>query len=165
MDFIYQALPARVIFGAGSVARIGEELERLGVARALVLSTPGRAESACALMARIGPRAASLYAGARMHTPVEVTLDAMRALETAKADGILAIGGGSTIGLGKALALRTDLRKALVDEDLRKIEVWTARHGIAIADWPDRPVDPFLNVNTPDDVERATRIALQHAAD
>jgi molybdopterin-guanine dinucleotide biosynthesis protein A len=63
------------------------------------------------------------------------------------------------------LALRSDLRKALVEEDLRKIEVWTERHGIAIADWPDRPVDPFLNVNTPEDVERATRIALQHAAD
>jgi molybdopterin-guanine dinucleotide biosynthesis protein A len=62
------------------------------------------------------------------------------------------------------LALRADLRKALVDEGLRKIEVWTARHGIAIADWPDQPVDPFLNVNTPEDVERA-RIALQHAAD
>lgn len=63
------------------------------------------------------------------------------------------------------LALRADLRKALVEEDLRKIEVWTARHGVAIADWPDQPVDPFLNVNTPEDVARATRIALQHAAD
>ena len=42
------------------------------------------------------------------------------------------------------LALRADLRKALVDEDLRKIEVWTARHGIAIADWPAEPVDPVL---------------------
>lgn len=62
------------------------------------------------------------------------------------------------------LALREDLRKALVDEDMRKIEVWTARHGVAIADWPDQPVDPFLNVNTPEDVELATRIALQHAA-
>ena len=62
------------------------------------------------------------------------------------------------------LALRADLRKALVDEDLRKIEVWTARHGVAIADWPDQPIDPFFNVNTPDDAERAKRIALHHAA-
>jgi molybdopterin-guanine dinucleotide biosynthesis protein A len=62
------------------------------------------------------------------------------------------------------LALRADLRKALVDEDLRKIEVWTARHGCAIAEWPDQPVDPFFNVNTPEDAERAKRIALQHAA-
>ena len=62
------------------------------------------------------------------------------------------------------LALREDLRKALVDEDLRKIEVWTARHSIAIADWPAEPIDPFFNVNTPEDAERAARIALQHAA-
>lgn len=63
------------------------------------------------------------------------------------------------------LALRADLRQALVEDDLRKIEVWTGRHGVAIADWPAEPVDPFLNVNTPEDVELATRIALQHAAD
>ncbi len=61
------------------------------------------------------------------------------------------------------LALRADLRKALVDEDLRKIEVWTARHGIAVADWPVERVDPFLNVNTPEDVAKAERIAMQHA--
>jgi molybdopterin-guanine dinucleotide biosynthesis protein A len=61
------------------------------------------------------------------------------------------------------LALRADLRKALVDEDLRKIEVWTARHGVAIADWPVEPVDPFFNVNTPEDAAAAARIALQHS--
>jgi len=57
------------------------------------------------------------------------------------------------------LALRADLRKALVDEDLRKIEVWTARHGIAIAEWPDQPIDPFFNVNTPEDAARAEKVA------
>jgi molybdopterin-guanine dinucleotide biosynthesis protein A len=60
------------------------------------------------------------------------------------------------------LALRANLRKALVEDDLRKIEVWTAQHGVAIADWPDQPVDPFFNVNTPEDLARATDIALQH---
>jgi molybdopterin-guanine dinucleotide biosynthesis protein A len=63
------------------------------------------------------------------------------------------------------LALRQDLRKVLVEEDLRKIEVWTARHGVAIADWPPEPIDPFFNVNTPEDAERAARIAMQHATD
>ena len=61
------------------------------------------------------------------------------------------------------VALRADLRRALVDEDLHKIEVWTARHGIAIADWPVTPVDPFFNVNTPDDAAAADRIATQFA--
>jgi molybdopterin-guanine dinucleotide biosynthesis protein A len=59
------------------------------------------------------------------------------------------------------VALREDLRRALTVESLHKIEIWTARHGVAIADWPDRPVDPFFNVNTPDDVAAAERVATQ----
>jgi molybdopterin-guanine dinucleotide biosynthesis protein A len=60
------------------------------------------------------------------------------------------------------VALRDDLRRALLDEDLRKIEAWTQRHGVAIADWPTTPVDPFFNVNTPEDVAEADRIAVQY---
>ncbi len=59
------------------------------------------------------------------------------------------------------VALRENLRQALAD-GLRKIESWTARHGVAIADWPDAPVDPFFNVNTPEDVAKADRIAAQY---
>ena len=62
------------------------------------------------------------------------------------------------------VALRDDLRHALVAEGLRKIEGWTARHGVALAGWPAEPVDPFFNVNTPDDVAEATRLAAQDAA-
>jgi molybdopterin-guanine dinucleotide biosynthesis protein A len=61
------------------------------------------------------------------------------------------------------VSLREDLRKALREENLRKIEVWTARHGIAIAEWPDTPVDPFFNVNTPEDRARAEGIATRAA--
>ena len=57
------------------------------------------------------------------------------------------------------LALRDDLRHALLDEGLHKIEVWTARHGVAIADWPASPVDPFFNVNTPEDAAQAQHFA------
>jgi molybdopterin-guanine dinucleotide biosynthesis protein A len=60
------------------------------------------------------------------------------------------------------VALRDDLRKALFEEGLHKIEAWTARHGVAIADWPTAPVDPFFNVNTPEDAAEAERIAAQH---
>jgi molybdopterin-guanine dinucleotide biosynthesis protein A len=49
-----------------------------------------------------------------------------------------------------------------MEEKLHKIEVWTARHGVAIAEWPDWPIDPFFNVNTPDDAARAKEIAAQH---
>jgi molybdopterin-guanine dinucleotide biosynthesis protein A len=61
------------------------------------------------------------------------------------------------------VALRADLRRALTEEGLHKIEVWTARHGVAIADWPNEPVDPFFNVNTPADASEAGRIAAQYA--
>ena len=63
------------------------------------------------------------------------------------------------------VALREDLRHAITVEDLRKIEVWTARHGVALADWPTEPVDPFFNVNTPEDVDEgdATSRAAESA--
>jgi molybdopterin-guanine dinucleotide biosynthesis protein A len=60
------------------------------------------------------------------------------------------------------VALREDLRRALTAEGMRKIEVWTARHGVAIAAWPDAPFDPFFNVNTPADAAAAERIAAEH---
>jgi molybdopterin-guanine dinucleotide biosynthesis protein A len=59
------------------------------------------------------------------------------------------------------VGLREDLRHAITVEDLRKIEVWTERHGVALADWPTEPVDPFFNVNTPEDVEKATQLAAR----
>jgi molybdopterin-guanine dinucleotide biosynthesis protein A len=58
--------------------------------------------------------------------------------------------------------LRADLRRALVEQGLRKIEIWTARHGVAIAEWPTAPFDPFFNVNTPQDAARAEEIAVQY---
>ena len=62
------------------------------------------------------------------------------------------------------VALRADLRHAVVDEDLRKIEMWTARHGVALAEWPDKPIDPFFNVNTPEDAAAAERLAAAQSA-
>lgn len=61
------------------------------------------------------------------------------------------------------VALRADLRHALTVEDLHKIEVWTGRHGVAIAAWPDQPVDPFFNVNRPEELAKAEELAAQNA--
>ena len=60
------------------------------------------------------------------------------------------------------VALRADLRHALVAEDMRKIDRWTARHGVAHASWPAEPLDPFFNANTPQDVAAAERLARLH---
>jgi molybdopterin-guanine dinucleotide biosynthesis protein A len=62
------------------------------------------------------------------------------------------------------VGLRDDLRHALLSEGLHKIEAWTARRGVALADWPAEPIDPFFNVNTPDDIVKAERLLAQYAA-
>ncbi len=107
--FVYEALPSRVIFGSGTVARLAEEAERLGLARVLVLSTPQQEGLAREIAARLGARTAGVFALAAMHTPIETTERALAVVTDLKADGFVAVGGGSTTGLGKALALRTDL--------------------------------------------------------
>jgi maleylacetate reductase len=99
--FAYTALPARVVFGAGTLAVAGDELARLGIARPLVLTRRRELPAALANAAR--------FDGAAMHTPVAVTERALAALRAANADGVVALGGGSTIGLAKALAVRTDV--------------------------------------------------------
>ena len=96
-----------VHFGAGVRHQAAAEVERLGCARALVLSTPEQAATAAELARSIGALAAGTFAGATMHTPVEVTAQAQQYAESVKADCLVAVGGGSTTGLGKALALRT----------------------------------------------------------
>jgi molybdopterin-guanine dinucleotide biosynthesis protein A len=60
------------------------------------------------------------------------------------------------------VALRHDLRRAL-GTGLRKIEAWTGAHGVALAVWPAEPVDPFFNVNTPEDAAEAGRMAQEGA--
>lgn len=82
------------------------------------------------------------------------------AREAANADVSVAHSGGQAhpvIALWR-VALREDLRRALVDENMRKIDRWTARYRMASADWPAAPVDPFFNANTPEDVAEAERL-------
>lgn len=104
--FVFTGLPTRVIFGSGTLAHAADEVARLGRRRALVLSTPEQADAAEKLAAALGPLAAGVLATARMHTPLAVTDAALATFEASGADCIVALGGGSTIGLGKAIAVR-----------------------------------------------------------
>jgi maleylacetate reductase len=105
--FTFPGLTTRVVFGHGTLAQVPDELSRLGHSRALVLSTPHQKPEAEALAQRLGTKAAGVFAGAAMHTPTDVTEAAIAAFHAAKADCVVSLGGGSTTGLGKAIAVRT----------------------------------------------------------
>jgi alcohol dehydrogenase class IV len=107
--FVYSGLPGRVVFGAGALARLAEEIGRFGAKRVLVITTPQQRAEGERLAGKLEAFDASLYAGAAMHTPVEVTEHALAVVRERGVDCLIALGGGSTIGLAKAIALRTDL--------------------------------------------------------
>jgi maleylacetate reductase len=112
--FTFPGLTTRVVFGHGTLAQVPDEVARLGHSRALVLSTPHQQAEAQALADRLGPSAAGIFAGATMHTPTDVTDAAIAAFRAAKADCVVALGGGSTTGLGKAIAVRTGADQIVV---------------------------------------------------
>jgi maleylacetate reductase len=103
--FVYTSAAARVVFGAGSLEHLEREIALLGSTRALVLCTPGQVALARAIAARLGSRAAGIFPGAKMHVPVETAREARLEAQRLGADCAVAVGGGSTIGLGKAIAL------------------------------------------------------------
>lgn len=113
-DFIYTANSARIVFGPGSLARVADEIRQLGGTRALVLSTPFQSEDAERLNRELGGLGAGVYSEAAMHTPVAVTEQAMATYTKVGADCVVALGGGSTIGLGKAIAYRNDAPQIVV---------------------------------------------------
>ena len=108
-DFVYIGRAARVIFGAGSLQQLGAEIDALGASKALVLSTPEQRESAERVAQLLGTRAAGVFDGAVMHVPIEIARAAREVAARLGADCAIAIGGGSTIGLGKAIALESGL--------------------------------------------------------
>ncbi|WP_374429887.1 maleylacetate reductase [Tabrizicola sp.] len=112
--FVFPGLTTRVVFGHGTLAQVPDEVARLGHSRALVLSTPHQKAEAEALAATLGDKAAGVFAGAAMHTPVEVTEEAVAAFRAAQADCVVSLGGGSTTGLGKAIAVRTGADQVVI---------------------------------------------------
>ncbi len=107
--FVYTAQPARVVFGAGSLSQLAREIDALGCKRALVLSTPEQRASAEMVVGLLGVRAAGVFDRAVMHVPIETAREAREVAKQLGADCAVAIGGGSTTGLGKAIALDSGL--------------------------------------------------------
>lgn len=110
-SFTFPGLPARVIFGAGRLAEVGAEAARLGMARPLVITGAQQSGLGRRIAEEIG---AAHFDQAAMHTPASVTDQAMALVAAERIDGTIAIGGGSAIGLGKAIAWRRDLPQIAV---------------------------------------------------
>lgn len=113
-SFLYRTRPATVAFGSGASATVADWVARLGCKGALVLSTPQQADQAHALSRRLGGASVGVLTEAAMHTPVTVTRKAVAEATRLGADCVVSIGGGSTTGLGKAIALHTDLPQIVV---------------------------------------------------
>lgn len=108
-EFVHTSRSARTVFGTGTLDRLSEEVRRLGCSHALLVTTPGRAGAAEQARGILGPLLTGHFDGAVMHTPVEVTEQALAVLHEAGTDCLIALGGGSATGLAKALAARTGL--------------------------------------------------------
>src|SRR5688572_20951474 len=102
---------ARVVFGAGSTMRLGDELDALNMKRVLVITTPGRSGATGAIRDALGDRVVGVCARAALHVPIERVREAMAEVDRLSPDALVAVGGGSAIGLAKAVALERNLSK------------------------------------------------------
>ncbi|MFF7215527.1 maleylacetate reductase [Streptomyces sp. NPDC008238] len=110
LEFVHEALPMRVVFRAGAAGTaVAEETGRLGLRRVLVLCGRHGEDTARSVAASLGTACAGVHPGAVMHVPVKVADEAVAVAAELAADGLVAVGGGSAVGLGKAVALRTGL--------------------------------------------------------
>ena len=112
-SFTYTANPTRVGFGAGALQHLAREIDALGAKRALVLCTLEQADAAQRVAKLLGERAAGVFPRAVMHVPIETAREARAEAKRLGADCAVAIGGGSTTGLGKAIALESTLDSGL----------------------------------------------------
>src|SRR5262245_31699822 len=105
-EFTYTSLPVRVVFGAGALEHLAREVAQLGAKRALVLCTAGQRDRAASTAAeQLGSKCVGTFDGAVMHVPIESAERGRAEAVRLEADCLVAIGGGSTVGLAKAIAL------------------------------------------------------------
>jgi maleylacetate reductase len=174
MKFTYVGLPTRVVFGPGAVAQLAAEVERLGAKRVLLISTPGRADMVQTLSRDLS--VAGLFDKAVMHTPIAAVEEAREQAKAVKADCCVAVGGGSTIGFGKAIALTSGLPVVAVPTTYSGSEmttIWGISEGGAKKTGRDAKVlpkaviyDPELTLELPPAVSAASGMnAIAHCVE
>jgi alcohol dehydrogenase class IV len=175
-SFVHDTRAARVVFGPGSRQQLPRELDALGLRRALVLTTPEQRALGGQVAALIGERGAGVYGGAVMHVPVESARAGVAAAKEAGADACIAVGGGSTIGLAKAIALETGLTIVALPTTYAGSEMtplWGLTEGGVKKTGRDARVaprsviyDPELTLSLPLSISLASGMnAIAHAAE
>lgn len=114
LTFRYRASSARIVFERDARMGLSDHIRKLDRQRAFLVATPEQAADAHALCRLAAPFPAEAFPGAKMHTPVDVTEEALARLRGFRADCIVSLGGGSSTGLGKALSWRTGLPQIAV---------------------------------------------------
>lgn len=169
-------VPPRVVFGAGSVSRLAAELDALGFSRVLLVTTAGRAPTIALVHEAAGGRVAAVCDRAALHVPIEQVRSAVADVDRLKPDALLAVGGGSAIGLAKAIALERPLPIVAVPTTYAGSEmtgIWgvtdgdVKRTGRNAAVAPRLVVyDPMLTVSLPADVSATSGMnAIAHAVE
>lgn len=174
--FLHDEPASRVIFGRGSREQVVAELDALGAHRALVLTTPDRTALGKDIASLLGERSAGVYGGAVMHVPLEAARKAIEVAREVGADACVAVGGGSTIGLAKAIALESALPILALPTTYAGSEM-TPLYGITAdgekktgRDWKVAPrtviYDPELSVGLPLAMSISSGMnAIAHAAE
>jgi maleylacetate reductase len=174
--FVFGGLPTRVLFGAGSVGKLREEVELLGAKRVLMLSTRGRADMVCGISEAVKDKIVGVFGQAVMHTPIDKVNAAREMARALQADCCVAIGGGSTIGFGKAIAVTSGIALVAVPTTYSGSEmttIWGVSEGRAKKTARDARVlprvvlyDPELTLGLPAQTSAASGMnAIAHCAE
>lgn len=153
MRFIVEGVPARVVFGPGSIGQLAEELDRLGAGRVLLVGTRGRSELLGCVAKLLDRRVAGIFDEAVVHVPDTVAAKARQMAGSLRADSIVAVGGGSPIGVAKAIAMTADLPIVAVPTTYSGSEMtplWGVTHEGSKRTGRDPRVQPRLVLYDPE---------------
>jgi maleylacetate reductase len=107
--FVVETMPQRIVFGAGSIVTVAAEVSRADLKRVLVIASGSSGAIAEQIVAELGSSAAGRLSEVRQHVPRPLAEEACREAIATEADGLVAVGGGSSIGLAKAVAVQLGL--------------------------------------------------------
>lgn len=153
LDFLYQAFEARIVFGPGKISELPAEIDTLGVKSALVISTGSQRAVADSAIEALGNAFAARIDGAVMHVPRENVVSALELVRQHDCGGVVAIGGGSALGVAKGIALETDLPIVAVPSTYAGSEmtdIWGISEGDGKVTGRDKRVVPKTVIYDPD---------------